>query len=121
MDYIISYLASGTSEAFLHAVATESQLKRSNDSLLLFSLIYLVLNVILIKLAGAVGLILANALSILSMFVVLVYGNQLQLYSYMILHILFILPESSRLELRFSVFYLLIKAIMMPEESSPLI
>ncbi|EYU32859.1 hypothetical protein MIMGU_mgv11b019734mg [Erythranthe guttata] len=30
----------GTSEAFMHAVATENQLKRSNDSLLVFSLIY---------------------------------------------------------------------------------
>ena len=50
----------------MHAVATERQLKRSNDSLLIFSLIYIVLNVMLIRLAGAVGLILANSLSILS-------------------------------------------------------
>lgn len=56
----------GTSEAFLHAVANEIQLKRSNDSLLVFSLIYLVLNVSLIHSAGAIGLILANSLSILS-------------------------------------------------------
>lgn len=55
----------GTSEAFLHAVATENQLKRSNDSLLVFSLIYVALNVLLIRSAGAVGLILANSLSIL--------------------------------------------------------
>lgn len=59
------YFASGTSEAFLHAVATENQLKRSNDSLLVFSLIYLVLNVLLMRSAGAVGLILANSISIL--------------------------------------------------------
>lgn len=65
-NYNISFLASGTSEAFMHAVATERQLKRSNDSLLIFSLIYIVLNVMLIRLAGAVGLILANSLSILS-------------------------------------------------------
>lgn len=56
---------SGTSEAFLHAVANENQLKRSNDSLLLFSAIYIVLNVLLIRSAGAVGLIAANILSIL--------------------------------------------------------
>lgn len=56
---------SGTSEAFLHAVATENQIKRSNDSLLVFSVIYLVLNVLLIRSAGAVGLIVANSLSIL--------------------------------------------------------
>ncbi|CAK9139933.1 unnamed protein product [Ilex paraguariensis] len=53
----------GTSEAFLHAVATENQLKRSNDSLLVFSLIYLVMNVLLIRSAGAVGLIAANSLN----------------------------------------------------------
>ncbi|CAJ1934289.1 unnamed protein product [Sphenostylis stenocarpa] len=54
----------GTSEAFMHAVATESQLKRSNDSLLIFSLIYIIFNVLLIRLAGAVGLIMANSLTI---------------------------------------------------------
>ncbi|KAF7137885.1 hypothetical protein RHSIM_Rhsim07G0010100 [Rhododendron simsii] len=56
---------SGTSEAFLYAVATENQLKRSNDSLLVFSVIYLALNVFLIRSAGAVGLIVANSSSIL--------------------------------------------------------
>lgn len=55
----------GTSEAFLHAVATENQLKRSNDSLLVFSVIYVVLNVLLIRTTGAIGLIVANSLSIL--------------------------------------------------------
>lgn len=64
--YVLIFdFASGTSEAFLHAVATESQLKRSNDSLLVFSLIYVALNVLLIRSAGAVGLIFANTLSIL--------------------------------------------------------
>jgi oligosaccharide translocation protein RFT1 len=58
-------LFSGTSEAFLHSVANESQLKQSNDMLLLFSAIYIVLNVIFIKSAGAVGLIAANSVSIL--------------------------------------------------------
>ncbi|XP_022771740.1 protein RFT1 homolog isoform X2 [Durio zibethinus] len=55
----------GTSEAFLHAVATENQLKRSNDSLLVFSLIYVALNVLLIRSAGAVGLIFANSLNMI--------------------------------------------------------
>ncbi|KHN11673.1 Protein RFT1 like [Glycine soja] len=61
--YVIVLAMNGTSEAFMHAVATERQLKRSNDSLLIFSLIYIVLNVMLIRLAGAVGLILANSLN----------------------------------------------------------
>ncbi|XP_028801074.1 protein RFT1 homolog isoform X1 [Neltuma alba] len=61
--YVILLAMNGTSEAFLHAVASESQLKRSNDSLLVFSLIYIILNVVLIRLAGAVGLILANSMN----------------------------------------------------------
>ncbi|KAL2329355.1 hypothetical protein Fmac_022782 [Flemingia macrophylla] len=61
--YVIVLAMNGTSEAFMHAVASESQLKRSNDSLLIFSLIYIVLNVLLIRLAGAVGLIMANSLN----------------------------------------------------------
>ncbi|XP_054814813.1 uncharacterized protein LOC129315253 isoform X2 [Prosopis cineraria] len=61
--YVILLAMNGTSEAFLHAVASESQLKRSNDSLLVFSLIYIILNVVLIRLAGAVGLIVANAVN----------------------------------------------------------
>ncbi|PSR93324.1 hypothetical protein CEY00_Acc27936 [Actinidia chinensis var. chinensis] len=63
--YVVALAMNGTSEAFLHAVATENQLKRSNDSLLVFSLIYLVLNVLLIRSAGAVGLILANSLNMI--------------------------------------------------------
>jgi len=63
--------APGTSEAFLHAVANESQLKQSNKYLLRFSGIYIVLNVILIRSAGAVGLIAANFLSILVTVVIL--------------------------------------------------
>ncbi|ONM23674.1 lipid transporters [Zea mays] len=60
--YIISLAMNGTSEAFLHAVANENQLKQSNDMLLLFSVIYIILNVVLIKSSGAVGLIAANAI-----------------------------------------------------------
>ncbi|PIA63528.1 hypothetical protein AQUCO_00201103v1 [Aquilegia coerulea] len=63
--YVIVLAMNGTSEAFLHAVATENQLKRSNDSLLIFSGIYIVLNVLLIRSAGAVGLIVANSLNMI--------------------------------------------------------
>ncbi|KAL1324787.1 hypothetical protein HN51_034930 [Arachis hypogaea] len=61
--YVIVLAINGTSEAFLHSVATESQLKRSNHSLVVFSVIYVVLNVLLIRIAGAVGLIMANSLN----------------------------------------------------------
>ncbi|KAI3862033.1 hypothetical protein MKW92_016337 [Papaver armeniacum] len=63
--YIIVLAMNGTSEAFLHAVASEDQLKRSNNSLVIFSGVYLVLNVSLIRSAGAVGLILANSLNMI--------------------------------------------------------
>ncbi|KAK3125020.1 hypothetical protein QOZ80_7BG0598920 [Eleusine coracana subsp. coracana] len=63
--YIISLAMNGTSEAFLHAVANENQLKKSNDMLLFFSVIYIFLNVIFIKSAGAVGLIAANCINML--------------------------------------------------------
>ncbi|XP_044504450.1 protein RFT1 homolog isoform X2 [Mangifera indica] len=51
--YIIVLAMNGTSEAFLHAVATEDQIKHSNDSLLVFSVIYITTNVLLILSAGA--------------------------------------------------------------------
>ncbi|KAK8537228.1 hypothetical protein V6N12_043401 [Hibiscus sabdariffa] len=60
--YIIVLAMNGTSEAFLHAVATENQLKRSNH-LIVFSIIYVALNFLLVGSAGAVGLILANSLT----------------------------------------------------------
>ncbi|XP_072985597.1 uncharacterized protein [Typha latifolia] len=63
--YVISLAMNGTSEAFLHAVANESQLKQSNDSLLIFSGIYIMLNVLLIRTAGSVGLIAANSINML--------------------------------------------------------
>ncbi|KAH0448494.1 hypothetical protein IEQ34_022294 [Dendrobium chrysotoxum] len=63
--YIISLAVNGTSEAFLHAVANESQLIQSNLSLFLFSGIYILLNIILVRSAGAFGLIAANSISIL--------------------------------------------------------
>ncbi|XP_073358569.1 uncharacterized protein [Aegilops tauschii subsp. strangulata] len=63
--YIIFLAMNGTSEAFLHSVANENQLKQSNNMLLLFSAIYTVLNVAFIKSAGAVGLIAANSVNML--------------------------------------------------------
>nr|XP_009787758.1 PREDICTED: uncharacterized protein LOC104235646 [Nicotiana sylvestris] len=61
--YVILLAMNGTSEAFSYTVANEIQLKRSNNSLLVSSLIYLVLNVSLIHSAGAIGLILVNSSS----------------------------------------------------------
>ncbi|KFK38424.1 hypothetical protein AALP_AA3G111400 [Arabis alpina] len=63
--YIIVLAMNGTSEAFLHAVGEEKQLKRSNDMLLVFSLIYIVLNILLIRSLGAIGLILANSINMI--------------------------------------------------------
>uniref|UniRef100_A0A453BIT5 Protein RFT1 homolog n=1 Tax=Aegilops tauschii subsp. strangulata TaxID=200361 RepID=A0A453BIT5_AEGTS len=63
--YIIFLAMNGMSEAFLHSVANEKQLKQSNDILLLFSAIYIVLNVTFIKSAGAIGLIAANSVNML--------------------------------------------------------
>lgn len=63
--YVVVLAMNGTSEAFLHAVATENQLKQWNCYSTLFSFIYLILNVYLIQSAGAVGLILANILNML--------------------------------------------------------
>ncbi|XP_010067549.2 protein RFT1 homolog isoform X1 [Eucalyptus grandis] len=63
--YIFFLAMNGTSEAFLHAVADEKELKRSNDMLLVFSSIYVLLNIMLIKSAGAVGLLMANSLNML--------------------------------------------------------
>ncbi|KAG2262809.1 hypothetical protein Bca52824_069888 [Brassica carinata] len=71
--YIIVLAMNGTSEAFLHAVGTEDQLKRSNDMLLVFSLIYIVLNILLIRSAGAIGLILANSLNMIGR---IIYSGQ---------------------------------------------
>ncbi|CAH9057781.1 unnamed protein product [Cuscuta epithymum] len=63
--YVIVLAMNGTSEAFLQAVATKEKLKRSNGSLLVFSLIYVIANVLLIRSAGAIGLILANSLNMI--------------------------------------------------------
>ncbi|KAL5722252.1 hypothetical protein ACHQM5_005793 [Ranunculus cassubicifolius] len=63
--YVIVLAMNGTSEAFLHAVANDQQLKLSNFFLVIFSGIYIVLNVLLIRSAGALGLIFANSLNML--------------------------------------------------------
>ncbi|XP_020579205.1 protein RFT1 homolog isoform X2 [Phalaenopsis equestris] len=63
--YIITLATNGTSEAFLHAVANESQLIQSNFSLFLFSGIYIILNIILVGSAGAFGLIVANSINMI--------------------------------------------------------
>ncbi|KAG2242223.1 hypothetical protein Bca52824_095936 [Brassica carinata] len=76
--YIIVLAMNGTSEAFLHAIGTEDQLKRSNDMLLVFSLIYITLNILLIRSAGAIGLILANSLNM--MFRIIYSGQFIQRY-----------------------------------------
>ncbi|KAG9459644.1 hypothetical protein H6P81_004152 [Aristolochia fimbriata] len=63
--YVIVLAINGTSEAFLHAAASERQLKWANFFLLVSSTIYVVLNVLLIKSAGAIGLIAANSLNMI--------------------------------------------------------
>ncbi|KAG7549891.1 RFT1 [Arabidopsis thaliana x Arabidopsis arenosa] len=76
--YIIVLAMNGTSEAFLHAVGTENELKRSNDMLLVFSLIYVTLNILLIRSAGAIGLIMANSLNMI--FRIIYSGKFIQRY-----------------------------------------
>ncbi|XP_078428354.1 uncharacterized protein LOC144700738 [Wolffia australiana] len=63
--YVILLAMNGTSEAFVHAVADKNQLKKSNNSLVVFSVIYIALNFVLVQNAGATGLILANSISMM--------------------------------------------------------
>ncbi|EOA30348.1 hypothetical protein CARUB_v10013471mg [Capsella rubella] len=63
--YIIVLAMNGTSEAFLQAVGGKNQLKHLNNMLLVFSLIYIILNILLIGSLGAIGLILANSLNMI--------------------------------------------------------
>ncbi|XP_068662612.1 uncharacterized protein [Aristolochia californica] len=63
--YVIVLAMNGTSEAFLHAAANEKELKLANIFLLVSSAIYIILNVSLIRSAGAVGLIAANSLNMI--------------------------------------------------------
>ncbi|KAG6480441.1 hypothetical protein ZIOFF_063941 [Zingiber officinale] len=63
--YVVTLAMNGTSEAFLHAIANERQIQRSNNLMFVFSGIYVALNIIMVRSAGAIGLIAANSLSIL--------------------------------------------------------
>ncbi|EOA22117.1 hypothetical protein CARUB_v10002674mg [Capsella rubella] len=76
--YIIVLAMNGTSEAFLHAVGSENELQRSNDMLLVFSLVYVTLNILLIRSAGAIGLIMANSLNMI--FRIIYSGKFIQRY-----------------------------------------
>ncbi|GAB2222120.1 hypothetical protein Droror1_Dr00013321 [Drosera rotundifolia] len=61
--FVVLLAMNGTSEAFVHAVANESQIKQSNKWLLVFSIIYVLLNLSLVRAAGAIGLIIANSIN----------------------------------------------------------
>ncbi|KAL4203675.1 hypothetical protein AMTRI_Chr01g105100 [Amborella trichopoda] len=63
--YVLVMAVNGTTEALLHAVGTKQQLVWSNASLVLFSGIYIVLNILLVQSAGAIGLIVANSLNMM--------------------------------------------------------
>ncbi|MQM11540.1 hypothetical protein Taro_044442 [Colocasia esculenta] len=63
--YVIFVAMNGTSEAFVHAVADKRELKQSNNSLVMFSVIYMLLNVALVQYAGAIGLITANSINMI--------------------------------------------------------
>lgn len=69
LKFLSSDFESGTVEAFMYSVATEEQLQRANVLSFIFSMIYLGQNTLLRQSAGAVGLVVANSLSILSDFV----------------------------------------------------
>jgi hypothetical protein len=58
-------VVAGTSEAFVHAVVTRSQLLQSSAWMLVFSVLYMCLSVLLTRAAPSTGIILANAISIL--------------------------------------------------------
>ncbi|KAI5062085.1 hypothetical protein GOP47_0022624 [Adiantum capillus-veneris] len=63
--YVMMLALNGTTEAFLHAVVTKGQLARSNVWLLAFSFVYVSLSILLIRTAGAAGLIVANCINML--------------------------------------------------------
>ncbi|KAG0498764.1 hypothetical protein HPP92_003455 [Vanilla planifolia] len=63
--YIITLAVNGTSEAFLHAVSNEGQIRESIFYLIVFSVINILLHVTFVQYAGAVGLIVANSLKMI--------------------------------------------------------
>ncbi|KAL6315418.1 hypothetical protein AAG906_000532 [Vitis piasezkii] len=62
--YVFLLAVNGTVEAFMYSVATEEQLQRANVLSFIFSMIYLGQNALLRQSAGAVGLVVANSLTI---------------------------------------------------------
>ena len=64
--YVFLLAVNGTTEAFVHSVATESQLRRGNALLVVFSALYVAASAILLRVSSraAVGLVLANCASL---------------------------------------------------------
>ncbi|KAK3123228.1 hypothetical protein QOZ80_8AG0626740 [Eleusine coracana subsp. coracana] len=63
--YVIILAFNGTLEAFLQSIASEPQLKMLNDFSLFSSVMYVLIKVLLIGYAGAVGLIISDAINML--------------------------------------------------------
>lgn len=63
--YVISLAFNGTLEAFLQSVASNSQLKMLNNLSLFWSVVYVLFKILLIGYAGAVGLIVSDAINML--------------------------------------------------------
>ncbi|CAO2201406.1 unnamed protein product [Urochloa humidicola] len=63
--YVISLAFNGTLEAFLQSVTNDSQLKTLNDFSLFFSVVYVFIKLLLIGYAGAIGLIVSDAINML--------------------------------------------------------
>ncbi|CAL5002706.1 unnamed protein product [Urochloa decumbens] len=63
--YVISLAFNGTLEAFLQSIADDSQLKMLNDFSLFCSVVYVLIKVLLIGYAGAIGLIVSDAIHML--------------------------------------------------------
>ncbi|CAK9202747.1 unnamed protein product [Sphagnum troendelagicum] len=61
--YVFALALNGTSEAFVHAVVTRSQLLQSSAWMLVFSVLYMCLSVLLIRAAPSTGIILANTIN----------------------------------------------------------
>ena len=64
--YILFLALNGTSEAFVHSVASEAQLRTSNALLVVFSILFVAAAAILLRIQAlaAVGLVLANCFSL---------------------------------------------------------
>lgn len=64
--YILFLALNGTSEAFVHSVASEAQLRANNLVLVAFSVLFVAASAVLLRIPGlaAVGLVLANCFSL---------------------------------------------------------